>query len=58
MTAEETSRYFEEVGRALRQGGFEVGGVDDDHGNQFLVSGSCDGLIGNIKNDSIASFHP
>lgn len=30
MTAEEKSRYFEEVGRALRRGGFEVGSVDED----------------------------
>ncbi len=30
MTAEEKSRYFEEAGRALRRGGFEVGSVDED----------------------------
>ncbi len=30
MTAEEKSRYYEEVGRALRRDGFEVEGVSDD----------------------------
>ncbi len=30
MTADEKSRYYEEVGRTLRRGGFEVGGVGDD----------------------------
>ncbi len=30
MTAEEKSRYYEEVGRTLRRGGFEVRGVDEE----------------------------